>query len=238
MKKALAVCLALFLLAGCSGTGRSSSQESSASAGSQGEILSREEPREELPSMDERQQEYAEKYLSPLAYSGFFWREYTGDPAQLGKKLDEEGNVAGSDLLFMLFEDSFSQEEREELYAQYPDGIYPQEVVEEPLISHFGWTAEQIRSQLSESYDPQAGTYRYLGGRGGGPIYYIVTGSSAQGDILTLDYEVYGLGGSEELEDYLLDLQAQLTIQVDGEDFTYQANHIQWARPTPTARDN
>ncbi len=236
MKKALAVCLALFLLAGCGGTGGSSSQESSAPA--QGEVLSREEPREELPAMDEQQQEYAEKYLSLLAYSGFFWREYTGDPAQLGKKLDEKGNTVGSDLLFMLFEDSLTQGEREELYAQYPDGIYPQEVVEEPLISHFGWTTEQIRSQLSESYDPQAGTYRYLGGRGGGPIYYIVTGSSAQGDILTLDYEVYGLGGGEDLEDYLLNIQAQLTLQVDGEDFVYQANHIQWARPTPTARDN
>lgn len=239
MKRLLAVLLLALLLAGCAGAGGNSpSTKSSSSAQSQEEELSREEPRKELPAMDEQQQEYAKKYLEPLSYSGFFWREYSGDPAQLDKRLDDEGNVISGNLLFYLFEDMRTQEERQAMYQQYPDGIYPQEVVEEPLIAHFGWTAEQIRQQLSEAYDPEAGTYLYLSGRGGGPVYYVVTGSSLAGDILTLDYEVYGLGGGESLEDYLLNIQAQLAIQVDGEDFVYQSNHIQWARPTPTARDN
>ena len=45
--------------------------------------------------MDERQQEYAEKYLSPLAYSGFFWREYTGDPAQLVASSEKAKTILG-----------------------------------------------------------------------------------------------------------------------------------------------
>lgn len=232
---AIVLCVAL-LLSGCTSAGepssssqpQSSSQESSQSLQVQPEDL--ESPKKELPSMTQEQETYSKTYLEPLCYSGFFWREYTGDPQQLGKQVDEQGNTIGGDLLFMLWEDLTPREERDAMYEEYPDGNYPQELVEQPLIDHFGFTSQQIRTQLSNVYDAQTGTYFYQGGRGGGPVFPIVTGSSMEGDLLTLTYEVYSLGGGLDYDEYLCNVQGELTIRLDGDNFVYESNHLTWKR--------
>ena len=108
----------------------------------------------------------------------------------------------------------------------FPD--IPATQVEAVIARHFPVTAEQFRVEVERmgvermSYDPQKDVYHFEGGYGGVGVYGVVTNSSREGDLITLDCDWYGGWGDSPV------FSNKVTIRLGEKknDFFYLSNVV------------
>lgn len=183
---------------------------------------------EVMPAMTEENERFAQQYLQPALYSGLLYASFSpGDYEQLDTYTKEDGNMTGSPVLLHFFEDVTGQEQMLKLLIEYysSEGVadLPADLVETTLLQYFELTKAQLHAVMSH-YEPATNTYRYSGGRGGGEVNVVVTGSRKDGDLLLLDYDLF----SGPPGNFRKMLAGNSTIRVEQDSYKYVANEMNY----------
>jgi beta-lactamase regulating signal transducer with metallopeptidase domain len=179
---------------------------------------------EGLPVMSAVNREMFETYVSPVVVTGLLRVDFT--PEDISALVANDGNILESVLAAM----------RPELFAQYA-GAFPASVAEEALMAILPVRAENIQTAFAPFYDEDTDAYALYGGLGGGPATPIVTGSSQEGDLLTIYYTWYSGDPAEDEFRYREDDTGVLIIRLEKEEYQYVSNKVMEAQE-PSAGQN
>ncbi|MEM1483741.1 hypothetical protein V6615_02560 [Oscillospiraceae bacterium PP1C4] len=173
-----------------------------------------------VPNMNDEQRKYNEQYLYPILVTGLLIRDWsTQDYSSISA--DPSGASNGS-YLILAFEDMVGKNEMQKLWERY-NGKFPEQIVEDVLLSHFPFTVEQLHEILSYHYKADEKLYYYEGGRGGGPIDCAVTNVKSESDgSVKVEYAIfsgyYDEASTAEKEAYLYKTPGTLTLQPTNTD--------------------
>ncbi|MEF9983366.1 MAG: DUF6070 family protein [Oscillospiraceae bacterium] len=141
-----------------------------------------------LPDMDDEQQQFNQTYIRPILLSGLLMRDWHSDNYSA---ISLNSNGEYDNALLYAFEDilGFNNKDAPAILEQY-NGKFPEKIIDDVLLSHFDFTAEQLHKILSPYYKADEKIYTYFEeGRGGGPIESAVTGVTRESNgTITVEY--------------------------------------------------
>lgn len=210
---------ALIFMAGCDGNGgeNSSSVQSSQGAQTLAEKYKNSYTDGEFPTPTPAAQAIIDKYFASYSVTNFFRMQF--DSSVL------EGYDAQT--LLAMFDALCYNTQTEEFTNNLTqlEGQVPQQYVEDVLTAYFALTPEDIRQICAQQYNAETQSYTCYFGLGGGPTMFIIDKTEQNGNVLTIDYIIYGPnpGESDEIlfSPYLM---GTLKVRESGEDFTFLAN--------------
>ena len=169
-----------------------------------------------LPEMTPENQEYCDRYIS-------MWGQYSPFVVNF-----DEGNYMQDFHPYHLYNlMALAEGKRDEYNQEY--GLHvPGEILEDMILRHFLFTAEQIRAWMptkemneSEYYDPETNIYHFEGGYGGGGYNAVVSGSHREGDLLTLICDWY-----DYADNFAFSQELTLHLGEGEHDFIYVSGRI------------
>jgi beta-lactamase regulating signal transducer with metallopeptidase domain len=175
---------------------------------------------EGLPVMSAANREVFETYVSPVVVTGLLRVDFT--PEDVSALVAHDGNILESVLAAM----------RPELFVQYA-GAFPPSAAEEALMAILPLYDGNIQTAFAPFYDEDTDAYALYGGLGGGPATPIVTGSSREGNLLTIYYTWYTGDPAEDEFRYREDDKGVLIVRLDKEGYRYVSNKVMEAPELP-----